>query len=228
MTINEITEDAILKLGSFTCAEAIKNVSDLLSRYPYDNYQITNSIERIVDAAIKRLRRSGKICIIHSTSKAKYKNTNKYFPQENKMNQINYKYNTSKEENLVINIPEGYELKEVNPRIPKVGDIILWWYDISNDFDVSDYVKEDKYLIKNHPVLGKKRFILKKKEIKKEFNPKIGDTVEVSHNKIHWFKSVFIKTVHEYHHLGLNYSSCVENIGEQESIGTFRYIRECK
>jgi len=91
---------------------------------------------------------------------------------------------------IEIDIPEGYELAESDPRKVKLGDIALLWMD--GEFDKPVRVHEvlsTPTTLHEHPLIGDKRFI-----VKKVFTPKFGDIIECSNNNGRtWYTRVFVR-----------------------------------
>lgn len=79
-------------------------------------------------------------------------------------------------------IPTGYELAETEPRLPKRNELFMSILAISGEIRVETYDKTWKSNdLHDHPVLGKKRFILKK--IAPKFEPKMGDLIEIDNDE---------------------------------------------
>ena len=128
---------------------------------------------------------------------------------------------------LTVTIPEGWELAEAEPRFVKNGERFLSWDSGENKWYLCKYTKEETISThaynKDHPILGKKTFIVREK-----FNPVVHEVIEVYCDAVQkWKKRVFIKKVGNSV-LTFNRVSKLEDVQENDGLATWSNFRKVK
>ena len=132
---------------------------------------------------------------------------------------------TPKQSSIELEIPDGYELAEPEPREVKEGEEFLGWAYGDFDHPLTIMTMNSKTGTSfNHPLIGTKRFIVRK--IVPPFIPKVGESVYVSNDTDTWCARVYIG-FKDNHHICVMEHSVIESQLVRNLTYTSDYTLHC-